>query len=150
MMPKKGFTMIELLLVLALIASMAGFIFIRLTGAQSGARDAQRKSDIRQYQNAIEIWSNRNGGQYPNGNPTISAVSLCSSGGALSGVRCSDDPRASQGGTSYRYNTDASRSRYVLWSILEKNNELYYVCSSGVAQTRTRVGWVDPTDGSCP
>ncbi len=147
---KKGFTILELLVVVAILGVIASFVVVRMTGVQASARDSQRMSDIRQYQNALEIWSNSNGGLYPAGSPAVDAISLCSGGGSLSAYRCTNDPTVASGGTPYRYSANAARTAYVLWATLERNNQIFYVCSSGVAVTRSATGWTAPSNGVCP
>lgn len=51
---KKGFTLVELLVVVAIIAILATIGLTVFTGAQSNARDARRKNDIEAIANAIE------------------------------------------------------------------------------------------------
>lgn len=58
---KQGFTLIELLAVIAIIALLSGIILVNVTGAQKRARDAQRKSDLRQIQAALELYRADNG-----------------------------------------------------------------------------------------
>lgn len=54
---KKGFTIIELLVVLAIIAMLSSFIFVMLKGAQAKNRDARREEDIKQVQNALGLYA---------------------------------------------------------------------------------------------
>lgn len=61
---KKAYTLIELLMVMSIIGAMAGVFLFRYPAIQRRARDAQRKSDIQQYFNQIEIHANNNDGFY--------------------------------------------------------------------------------------
>jgi type II secretion system protein G len=63
-MKNKGFTLIELLIVLAIIGVLSSFLLANLIGARSRARDAQRKSDMRQMQSAFELYRSDQG-TYP-------------------------------------------------------------------------------------
>lgn len=144
-----GFTLVELLIVVAILGALAGMVLIRFTGGQQAARDSRRQSDIRQYQNAIEIYANANNGVYPTlpANPG-NAISLCGSGPLGSSIRCSDDPTTATSGQHYQYS--ATTTRYVLWARLEKTPNVFYVCSSGVVSTRAVTSWTNPTNGVCP
>ena len=50
---KKGFTLIEVLVVMAIIVSLAAVITPNLMEARSKARDSKRKTDIKAISNAL-------------------------------------------------------------------------------------------------
>lgn len=52
---KKAFTLIELLIVIAIIAILAGVIFVNLNSARNRAKDARVKSDMSELSKALEI-----------------------------------------------------------------------------------------------
>ena len=54
-MKQKGFTLIELMVVIAIIGILAGIVMVSLGGARANARDARRQSDIRQFNTAMEL-----------------------------------------------------------------------------------------------
>lgn len=64
---KKGFTLVELLVVTALIAMLATIILASLDASKQRSRDAQRIQTIRQVQNALELYRTDNG-SYPTQN----------------------------------------------------------------------------------
>lgn len=70
---KRGFTLIELLVVVSLIGVLATLVLANLNSARERARDAERKSDLRNIQTALRLYYNDNGG-YPT-----------SSGGSING-----------------------------------------------------------------
>jgi general secretion pathway protein G len=53
---KPAFTLIELLVVMTIIGVLAGLIVPNYMLARQRARDAQRKSDLKQIQNALELY----------------------------------------------------------------------------------------------
>ena len=61
---KKGFTLVELLVVVSLIGVLATLVIANLNSARERARDANRKSDLRNIQTALRLYYNDNG-RYP-------------------------------------------------------------------------------------
>ena len=60
----KGFTLLELLVVIGIIGLLASIIVVNLTGARKKARDIKRVADIRTIQPALESYYGKNG-YYP-------------------------------------------------------------------------------------
>lgn len=67
---KKGFTLLELLVVIAIIAILASVGLGSYTRSQRKARDARRRSDLKQIQNALEQYYSING-SYPNSEDAV-------------------------------------------------------------------------------
>lgn len=61
---KKGFTLVEMLIVVVIIGILSAALLPRLQGAQSAARDSARRSDLSQLWSAILSYYN-NRGEYP-------------------------------------------------------------------------------------
>ena len=57
---QRGFTLIELLVVIAIIGVLAALVLAALSAAQKGGRDTRRKSDMKQYQTAIQQYAGEN------------------------------------------------------------------------------------------
>lgn len=74
---QQGFTIIELLIVIAIIGILATLVLTNFQGAQAKGRDTVRKNDINSVYQKLEEFYNENGG-YPDG--------------ALDGVTASGDP----------------------------------------------------------
>ncbi|MEI8061958.1 MAG: type II secretion system protein [bacterium] len=62
---KTGFTLLELLFVVAIIALLSSIVLSSLAVARARGRDAKRISDLRQVRNAIELYMSDNGGNPP-------------------------------------------------------------------------------------
>ena len=62
---KKGFTLIELLVVISLIGVLATLVIANMNSARERARDAQRKSDLRNIQTGLRLYYNDNSGYTP-------------------------------------------------------------------------------------
>ncbi|MEI8143182.1 MAG: prepilin-type N-terminal cleavage/methylation domain-containing protein [Candidatus Berkelbacteria bacterium] len=61
---KRAFTLIELMIVIAIIGILAGIVVYSASGAQAKVRDNTRKADIDQISTALEMYKQANG-TYP-------------------------------------------------------------------------------------
>ena len=61
----KGFTIIELIVVIAIIAVLSAIVLTNVNGYQAKARDARRKADFHNLQTALELYR-ADHGDYPN------------------------------------------------------------------------------------
>jgi|SRR3989304_5156362 len=114
---KKAFTLIELLVVLAIIGILAAMIIASLSGARARARDAQRKSDLRQIKTALEQYYQDNNQTYP----LAAAWEADLTAGTPSYMRAVPQDPSSAG--SYTYSVDATQTNYAVQADLENNNE---------------------------
>lgn len=62
-----GFTLVELLIVLSIISLLSSVVLASLSTARRSARDAQRITELREMQTALELYSIDNNGRYPDG-----------------------------------------------------------------------------------
>jgi prepilin-type N-terminal cleavage/methylation domain-containing protein len=144
----QAFTLIELLVVISVIGILATVVLVSFGPVQKQARDAQRKSDIKQYQNSLEMFANKGNGLYPSRTSAVDASGLCAALG-ISGT-CPTDPKAPT--TIYRYITDGTgspnsdASKYVLWASLENVTGYWVICSTG----KVGLSVTAPGSSSCP
>ena len=144
--PRSGFKLIELLIVMAIIAVLVMLFVSAYPSSGSKARDAQRKSDLKQYQTALESYSFANDGEYPHFIGSVKILQLCTS---LVMSPCPDDPKVLDG-KNYHYTVGAANLSYYLWAELEKEDggfSLYQVvCSEGASGEVT----TSPSGVVCP
>jgi prepilin-type N-terminal cleavage/methylation domain-containing protein len=62
---EKGFTLIEIVLVLAIAGLILVIVFLALSGAQKSRRDTQRKTDAGRIASQLEQYASNNNGTYP-------------------------------------------------------------------------------------
>jgi prepilin-type N-terminal cleavage/methylation domain-containing protein len=62
----KGFTLIEIVLVLAIAGLLLLIVFLAVSGAQRSRRDSQRKNDAARLLAQGEQYASNNNGSYPN------------------------------------------------------------------------------------
>jgi len=67
----KGFTLVELLVVISILAALIGLVFPNFMAARERARDSQRKSDLFQIQKALELYQQDNNSSFPADNNEV-------------------------------------------------------------------------------
>lgn len=132
----EGFTLIELLVVISIIGVLVAVATISFSSSQKQARDVKRKSDLKFYQNGVEVFANKFGGMYPmwSSGADASGSQFCS--GSLGLANCPQDPRVKDSYV-YHYQSDGSyndgraqATKYILWSQTESPTGYWIVCSS--------------------
>jgi len=116
---KKGFTLIELLIVLAIIGLLASVILVGLGGFRARGRDARRIADLRETQNALELYYTQKN-YYPSVTGTDNWASLRSSliGAGIGVATIPNDPLSPSQTYQYGIPGDNNQS-YVLQALLE-------------------------------
>jgi prepilin-type N-terminal cleavage/methylation domain-containing protein len=149
--PSKGFTLVELMVVVSVLAVLSTILYANFSQARAQSRDAERKSDLRNIQSALELYKQKYG-RYPAG---------CNGAGAWSGelgsgvgYRCSSgsgayivspggsypalspefiptlptDPKLNGNGSGYMYvsNADGSVYKFMIRNTVEINKVTSY------------------------
>lgn len=119
---KAGFTLVEMLLVVAIVAILAAVIYPSFGGSQAQGRDAERQTDLRNLQIAIENYK-RKEGRYPAGaaaaDPSDWSTQTAHGTGFIAGLfpeyvtTMPQDPRPA-GGDGYAYRTNDDGTVYKL------------------------------------
>jgi len=119
----KGFTLVELLIVISIIGVLTTLLMANFIGVRQRARDAQRKSDLRQIQSALELYRSDQG-IYPQ------LVPNCSN--SIKSPDCSTStymqtvPKDSMGSSYYnggKYYFLSNGSTYTLGACLENPSD---------------------------
>lgn len=102
---RKGFTLVEMLIVIAIIAVLASVALVSVSGVRKAARDTKRVSDISKMQQQLEVYYSKNG-KYP----------------AVADWTSDNFPEAAFTdplGVAYGYQPSANDQKYVLRATME-------------------------------
>lgn len=137
----EGFTLIELLTVISIIGILTALLTVSFISVRQRGRDAQRKSNIKQIQSALELYRADND-QYPAASTFSTCGGAFSSAGTtyMSQIPC--DP--SSGGVYYYYLS--SPTAYVVASCMENTNDRDAVAAANKpAYWPSAAAWVPTT-----
>lgn len=128
---QKGFTLIELMIVISIVAILSAVTWINFSTSSQQSRDSKRQTDLKALQAAIESYKKENG-QYPVGCPVGTSANGWS-GEKATNYACSDgtseyilglspdyisvlpkDPKLNGTDSGYVYRTNALRNVYKL------------------------------------
>ena len=118
---EKGFTLIELLIVVAIIGLLASVVLVGLGGFRARGRDARRIADLRETQNALELYYTKNNA-YPAATVGDSWGGLKTTliGAGIGVTTISNDPLGTS--RSYQYDVSSDFQNYVERATLEDSN----------------------------
>lgn len=105
---QKGFTLIELLVVIAIIGVLSTLAVVSLNNARQKSRDSKRVGDVKQIQNALELYYNDANG-YPERDDVRAGAPIAFNGTTYMAIvptaPSQVDNTACTGNTTYLYNT---------------------------------------------
>jgi len=115
----KGFTLIEMLIVITIIALLASLILVGMGGARAKTRDSRRVADLHNVMNALELYYAKKG-EYPGGTYT-SETDWGTFKSVLidEGIGVSRVPNDPLNDTTYYYRYGGTTTDYVLGAALE-------------------------------
>lgn len=142
---RSGFTLLELVTVMAILSILAGILFGNFTNSLMKGRDSRRKEDLSNVQKALEVYYYENN-LYPTtavgllgGLPWTSALTDTKAFPKTFMQKLPQDPFTSAG---YRYDYQSDGSYYKLYTCLENVEDPVYAqitgpadCGDGCANT---------------
>ncbi len=129
---RKGFTLVELLIVVGIIGILATLLMANFIGVRQRARDAQRKSDLRQIQSALELYRSDQGSYAPASGTSVGACGASLKAGTPANTYMQKIPCDPSGTSAYNsgnyYYTSSGGTTYQICTCLENSAD-----SQGVA-----------------
>lgn len=110
-----GFTLVEILVVVSIIGLLSSIVLVGLGSFRARGRDARRVADLRETQNALELYYGKFGG-YPL--TTGDGLEKTLTDAEIGVTAISDDPLG--GSNHYRYGSNGQS--YVIGAKLEDSN----------------------------
>lgn len=158
---KKGFTLIEILVVVAIIGILASIVLVGLGGFRERARDSRRIADLRQVQNVLELYANKCG-RYPTqgavspdgcsgitgagGDLAWTDLATLLKGAGLGIATIPNDPLAPAKNYFFKYSSD--HQHYVIGANLDGDNPLLDDEAEGDS-TNIPAAWGVPSPTDC-
>lgn len=128
----KGFTLIEILVVISIVGILLTMSVIGLKGAQSSARDAERKADLEDMRSSFEIFR-ADCGVYPAENEVTAGQILQKLCAGATNTYMSQIPTDPGRGTT-RYEYSVSGSTYTICAKLENSSATLFNCGGNNAK----------------
>ncbi len=108
---KRGFTLIEMLIVIAIIAILSSVFLVGLRGFRAGAYDSRRISDLQKVQSYLEILYNANNRAYPDAGSNWNSLKTALESSNLGISNVPSDPVSGQ---EYIYCAASDKQSYIL------------------------------------
>ena len=132
---QKGFTLIEIMVVIAIVGVLTTIVAGNFTTTQLKARDTQRKNDLSQLQRALESYVNDHGSYPPSSAGELSGYSwggdFSDSNGNVYMIKLPNDPKAPTIQYLYETNITGGNTKYHIYSYLENDKDETIASYSG-------------------
>ncbi len=143
-MNKKGFTLIELIIVMIILSVLLGSILGNFFTSLKKERDARRKLDLQQVQKALEMYY-QDKNAYPS-SLTFGSSLTDSVSGKVYMQSVPNDPQSASNNCKYIYSSpDTNHATYFLYSFIENTLDT----GQGVRQTGYGVNCTAAPNTSC-
>ncbi|BCX15787.1 MAG: hypothetical protein KatS3mg098_016 [Candidatus Parcubacteria bacterium] len=125
----KGFTLVEMLVVVAIIAILASIFLVGLRGFRGSAYDSKRLADLQRVQSYLEIYYNKNRA-YPTGITTWSgsatSLEVALKNASIGITSIPNDPQfASDNTKNYGYKPCDGGQGYVISALISKDSSSF-------------------------
>jgi prepilin-type N-terminal cleavage/methylation domain-containing protein len=131
---QKGFTIIEVVLVLAIAGLIFLMVFIALPALQRNQRDTQRKNDMGRLSTALVNYTNSNRGALPTNYTTFTTQYLITGGDSFI-----DPAGAPSGSNATTYQFTALDNQELTKTYAESQNTIFYTTGYACGETSSTV-----------
>lgn len=114
-MKKNGFSLIELLVVMGIIAILVALVSFNFNSARARARDLQRKNDLKGVQQALELYRSEHGQAFPSSASWTALMNELKAGGYIKNDYT--DPKESLMTSSWKQYTYESTDPYLTYTL---------------------------------
>lgn len=149
---KRGFTLVELIVVITMLALMSTFLLVLLNVSTqlNKARDAQRREDLQQIRNALDVYYNDNNCYPPQAGFSGKGLPFGSEWASGTNVymqKVPQDPDYSSTGWSYIYQTDSSSCPQ--WAVIYAHLVSSNISATQSCQTFQACGYLQTKYNYC-
>lgn len=100
---RRGFTLLELLIVVSIVALLLGMLFVAINQARARARSVKCLNNVRQLALGVRVYTDQHNGRLPDGlkEPWFAQIAPCLES-EPSVFRCPDDPQLAEQSYGWR------------------------------------------------
>jgi len=141
-MKQKGFTLMEILVAISIIAILTAAGIVSFSGINQRSRDARRKSDIEQVRSALEMYRTTNG-YYPDVSASLTFVALSELEDTLVPTYLPEIPVEPKDPTTYSYQirmsdvANAHNYGYCISALVEEQSVAKTTCGDLILPSGT-------------